>query len=185
MYCVRVCFILDRYRKLEGVIQRPFFDPRDVYAEGVTKDKRRSAIANSLSQEVSVVAPSRLLTLLGQGIKWQQHQGLLPHGERIDLFRGIAVTAVGTEDEDAAAVPHVSLRFGDDTNAESAVFSNNGQCIVTGTNDGFIEVWNHMTGKIRKDLKYQVGTQTHLSLSLFFLPPSISFPPLYKETFAC
>ncbi|RCI04188.1 hypothetical protein CU098_011295 [Rhizopus stolonifer] len=120
-----------------------------------TNEKRRLDIANQLEPLVFMVPGSRLLTHLGQSIKWQQQQGIITPESTYDIFRG-TVSVQRSEEDSFASKHYVSIKFpGKKTHAESAAFSKNGQYLATGSVDGFIEIWNYLTGKLRKDLAYQ------------------------------
>eukprot|EP00467_Chlorarachnion_reptans_P004427 CAMPEP_0114498094 /NCGR_PEP_ID=MMETSP0109-20121206/6689_1 /TAXON_ID=29199 /ORGANISM="Chlorarachnion reptans, Strain CCCM449" /LENGTH=507 /DNA_ID=CAMNT_0001675549 /DNA_START=52 /DNA_END=1572 /DNA_ORIENTATION=+ len=144
----------DRYLRLEHILQRTYFDYNEAYPQGTNKERRRQHIAASLKDEVYTVPPSRLLSIISQSLKWQQYLGRLPPGSKYDLFRGKAPT----QQQEADAVPKKNIRvikFGKKSKPNCAAFSPDGQYLVSGSSDGFVEVWNFDTGKLNKSLQYQ------------------------------
>jgi len=101
-----------------------------------------------------VVPPRRLLTLLGQALKWQQHTGDLPPGAAFDLFRG-APPRAREEVERFPKRRAGTVRFASKSYPECATFTADGTHLVTGSVDGFVEVWDVESGKIDKNLAYQ------------------------------
>lgn len=163
----------ERYLHLEHLLSLTTFNEREAYPNGTSKSKRRNAIAESLAAEVTVVKPSRLLTLLGQAMKWQYSQGMVDPEVGFDLFQGTSQTMANAEDK-IPTERFQKVKYPKKSAAGSACFSPDGQFFVTGTADGFIEVLNYMTGKIRKDLKYQA----EVSCSIYIICAKVNFRDL-------
>ena len=142
-----------RHARLEHYVSASDFNASDAYG-GTTKEKRREKIAEALCREVCVVPPSRLLALIGQALKWQRSTGALPPGTAFDLFRGQA-PAEDEEEEQFPTTSHKRIKFSKKSFPECASFSACGRMLATGSADGFIEIWDPYSGKLRKDLKYQ------------------------------
>ena len=143
----------ERYTRLERLCSRTIIDVRDLYA-GIGREKRRTAIALALANELLLVPPSRLLVLVGQALKWQQQEGLLSPGGSIDLLRGLVGKEIA-EDDSLVSKINATIKFGANNYPECATFSPDGKSLVTGSLDGFIEVWDPFSGGLRKDLPYQ------------------------------
>eukprot|EP00210_Caulerpa_lentillifera_P003733 g3566.t1 len=143
----------DRYSKLERFCNEVHFNNDEIFSD-FSKEKRRGKIAHAISQEVTVVPPSRLMDLIGQALKWQQTQGLIPSGSGFDLFRG-SIQGSRDEVESYPTVLQTEIQVPKACHHECGKFTPDGQMLVTGSVDGMIEVWDYSSGKIREDLRYQ------------------------------
>lgn len=140
---------------MEHFCKRPFFNPSEAYELGSSKELRRQEIAESLICEVSVVPPARLLSLLGQALKYQQSENMIPVGVPFDLFRNTRKSAKKDAEEKNPKKPAGDIRSTGRAKLDSIAFSPDGQCLVTGSAEGLIEAWDVDTGKLRQDLEYQ------------------------------
>ena len=140
-----------RYQRLNHLLKSQF-EKTKAYP-GTTKEKRRAEIAQEIVDELQIAPPNRLLSLITQALRFQQLQGALPEGQQYDLFREISPENLLPELFPTRM--HGQIKFGKKSFPSCASFSPDGQFLVTGSVDGFLEVWNFSTCKLRKDLPYQ------------------------------
>jgi len=143
------------------------------------KQERQSLLATAICNCVTESDPSKLLQLIGEAMTMRQEigpkrerapsifgegtvplgpqmkkaktKGMLGDPEKSEALKLSKLKAKKTEFSKAFA----AVRLGNDAVVTKIVFSPDGESLVTGTADGFVEVWSTATGKLRKDLKYQ------------------------------
>ena len=144
-----------RFFKLEQLCRKKNFDPIQAYEMGNCKDRRRRDIAESLISEVHVFSSSRLLALVGQAARYEKVNKLSHHGGSYNILN-VGVDVLRRETEEKLPTKQTGqIMFGLSSYPQTVVFSPDGQNLVTGSYDGFIEVWNFENCKLRSDLDYQ------------------------------
>lgn len=76
-------------------------------------------------------------------------------GADYDLFRGGPKETVVERTEKPARRAAGKIKFSKTSAPQCALFSRDGRMLVTGTKDGFVEVWDVDKCKLRTDLEYQ------------------------------
>ncbi|CDR95793.1 WD domain, G-beta repeat containing protein, putative [Babesia bigemina] len=163
----------DKYRILADLCRKRPAETREIYASShdavgqqpLTKDKRRAIVAEALKSEIDSVPPSRLTALLGMAMKWQHNVGIISSGDQFDVFRNTSTTATRGDEPSVKEVAKI-IRFADNAHPECAIFTPNGQYLISGSSDGFIEVWNWHLGQLDPDLEYQNKDQFMLHETL-------------------
>lgn len=150
-----------RYARLENLCHRPIgtFHFSDAFENSkITKDIRRLELVESIQSEIARIPPSRLLSIIGQSLKYQISQGLLPENisnNNYDLLRDDRKVLKKDIDEKVSKKLFGQIKFDSDSHPETSIFAPDGSCLVTGSIDGFVEVWDYESCKLRTDLDYQ------------------------------
>ncbi len=133
--------------------------------------KRRVEVAGRLEKAIPTAPADRLTILLSQAIKYQQLTGSLPANDpsehdnpslstvpSFSLITGLpppqALDNTVVADKPLRSQYGV-IKFPKKTHPTSAVFAPTGDSILTGTTDGFVELYDPSTCKLRLDLPYQ------------------------------
>ncbi|SBT80639.1 alternative splicing regulator, putative [Plasmodium malariae] len=146
----------DKYKKLVDLINsNNMNESKSILYDGMTKEEKRNNLCVMINNEITSCAPSRLLALLGMALKWQNYHNIIKsqNGE-FDIFKNVEKNEITTIDVYPEKIIK-SINFGDDSNVECCICAYKNDYLITGTSDGFIEIWSWLTAQLNMELSYQ------------------------------
>jgi WD40 repeat-containing protein SMU1 len=126
----------ERFGRLDGIFHRGQVEEHE-WPMG-SKKKNRKVLSKMVLAELATVPPSRLLTIVGQALKWQRHMGHLPPSMAFSLFRDRAPEPSRAE-EQPPTLGLAPIVFAKGCRPICAQFSPDGRSLATGSSDGFVE----------------------------------------------
>ncbi|KAH8094312.1 hypothetical protein JL720_4308 [Aureococcus anophagefferens] len=153
----------ERFLRLERAVGRAAatggYGGEAPWPRGETRESRRAAVADDVAGAVGAVAPGRLVSLLGMALRWQAHCGDLrgSGGRRVDVFRGDAGDPLSRKSEEERPPKRAAgaVRLGAGSKPLCCAFAPDGSALITGSSDGFVELWDPASCRLRTDLPYQ------------------------------
>ncbi|KYQ92071.1 WD40 repeat-containing protein [Tieghemostelium lacteum] len=156
----------ERYLRLEHYLQKESVNLTEFFSHLISSDqqpydmsleKRRKILSDFLSSELLNIDNSRLLSLLTESLLWQQQKGNIPSNcQEFDLLLNKVPKKVVVQEPDRYPDTfYKTIKFNQKNKPESCKFSPDSKYLVTGSLDGFIEVWDYETGQLTRQLSYQ------------------------------
>ena len=175
-----------RFKKLEHVVNNAkHFDNLIAY-DGKNKNDIRRELSSLFQQEILSIPSSSMLNIIGNAIQYQKmKQGddfdpntfhLLDHTVKnikksSDKPTAIASTTQVKQEEDDSMEsdettnaeikildrPYKIIKFGKKTQVNCCHFVSD--YLIVGTSDGFVEIYDYLTGKMNKELAYQANDE--------------------------
>jgi WD40 repeat protein len=104
--------------------------------------------------EINTAKPGRLLYLLGKGISQAREEFGSKSGGSYDILQNSFVSFEDKEDMPPNRIAK-SLKMPFESRPTALTFTTNGQYMILGMVDGFIEVWSALTKSLATDIGYQ------------------------------
>lgn len=168
-----------RFQKLENLVNDSKVKMNEYYfSERINKETKLNSLVENLSSEVyEIEFPNRLEHLISEGLKRNLGDNL----EGIEDYNIISGKSISVKDSNnpPSVIIHSnyeeafnlensenvcnyikeqtkSLNFGVNSRIEVAKFSLDGEYLVTGSIDGYIEIWDSEKFTLKEELSYQI-----------------------------